>query len=168
MFHLRLSFALLALAPLAGWGQAQRSPGMLPKPDFSGRWRMLKEQSDFHGFHEPDIVVRVVDDHDPAMNVHTIQTTGEKTTTSDVTYFTDGSVTKNVVNGRDAESKCYWDGEVLVVRTSMKTAKGENELIADRWELSEDKQTLTITSHVDTDKGEVDMKMVCGREKVGG
>lgn len=168
MLYLRLSFALLVLAPLAGWGQAQRTPGMLPKPDFSGRWRMLKEQSDFHGFHQPDIVVRVVDDHDPAMNVHTIQTTGEKTTTSDVTYFTDGSVTKNVVNGREAESKCYWDGEVLVVRTSMKTAKGENELIADRWELSEDKQTLTITSHVDTDKGEVDMKMVCGREKVDG
>ena len=128
---------------------------------------MLKEQSEFHGFRSPDIVVRIVDDHDPAMNVHTIQTAAEKTTTSDVTYFTDGSITKNVINGRDAESKCFWDGPVLVVRTTMKTSKGDDELISDRWELSEDKQILTISSHVETEKGEVDMKMVCAREKTG-
>jgi len=126
---------------------------------------MVKEQSDFGKFHVPDIVVRVIDDHDPTLNVHTVQTVGDKTTTSDVSYFTDGSVTKNVINGRDAESKTFWDGDVLVVRTSMKTSKGENELIEDRWELSEDKETLTTTSHVDTDKGGADMKMVCAREK---
>ncbi len=125
---------------------------------------MLKDQSDFHGFREPDMIIRVVDDHDPAMNVHTIQTAGEKTTTSDLTYFTDGSITKNTVNGRDAESKCYWDGPVLVVRTSLKTATGEDELVTDRWELSPDKQTLTISSHIDTDKGGVDMKLVMARE----
>ena len=82
---------------------------------------MLKEQSEFHGFQMPDIIVRVVDYHDPTMNVHTIQTSGQRTSIADLTYFTDGSITKNVINGRDAESKCYWDGNVLVVRTSMKT-----------------------------------------------
>jgi hypothetical protein len=158
----------LALVPTFAWGQAQRTPGDLPKTDFSGRWRMVKDQSDFHGFTMPDIVVRVIDDHDPAMNVHTIQTSGEKTTTTDITYFTDGSINKNVVNGRDAESKCYWDGAVLVVRTTMKNAKGDDQLISDRWELSEDKQTLTISSHVETDKGAMDMKMVCAREKLPG
>jgi hypothetical protein len=154
---------LLAFAWCAP-AQAPRTPGALPNQDFSGRWRMVKEQSDFHGFQAPDIVVRIVDDHDPTMNVRTIQTSGQKTTTSDVTYFTDGSVTKNVINGRDAESKCYWDGKVLVVRTSMKTSKGDDELVSDRWQLSEDKQTLTIDSHVETDKGSVDMKMVCARQ----
>jgi hypothetical protein len=72
-----------------------------------------------------------------------------------------------VVNGRDAQSKCYWDGNVLVVRTEMKNSKGLDELITDRWELSSDKQTLTISSHVETEKGSVDMKMVCAREKLG-
>ncbi len=101
----------------------------------------------------PDIVIRNVDQHGPTLNVHTIQTNGEKTTTNDVTYFTDGSITNNVINGRDAQSKCYWDGAVLVVRTSMKNAKGLDELITDRWELSDDKQELTISSHVETEKG---------------
>jgi hypothetical protein len=167
MFHLRRYRLFLAFVPLLCWGQAQRTPGALPKTDFSGRWRMMKNLSEFRGFQMPDIVVRIVDDHDPAMNIHTVQTTGQNTTTSDITYFTDGSITKNVVNGRDAQSKCYWDGNVLVVRTEMKNSKGLDELITDRWELSSDKQTLTISSHVETEKGSVDMKMVCAREKLG-
>ncbi len=167
MFHLRLCSAVLLLAPLMSWGQVPRTPGALPKPDFSGRWRMAKELSEFHGFQMPNIVVRIVEDHDPAMNVHTIQTTGQNTSTTDLTYFTDGSITKNVINGRDAESKCYWDGNVLVVRTEMKNSKGMGELITDRWQLSDDGQLLTIASHVETDKGGVDMKLVSKREKIG-
>ncbi len=167
MFYPRLLAIMLALTASLVSAQAPRTPGALPKPDFSGRWRMMKEQSDFHGFKQPDILVRIVDDHDPAINVHTIQTVGEKTTTADITYFTDGSITKNVINGRDAESKCFWDGNILVVRTTMKTSGGDDELVSDRWELSDDKQTLIISSHVDTDKGGVDMKLVCAREKVG-
>jgi hypothetical protein len=158
---------LLAIGsiPFLASAQAPRTPGALPKTDFSGRWRMLKDQSDFHGFQHPDIIVRIVDDHDPTMNVRTIQTSGQKTTSSDITYFTDGSITKNTVNGREAESKCYWDGAVLVVRTSMKTSAGEDELVTDRWGLSEDKQVLTINSHIDTEKGGVDMKLVCARQQ---
>ncbi len=167
MLHLRRSLLLAFLAAPLLPAQAQRTPGALPKPDFTGRWRMMKDLSDFHGFQMPDIVVRIVDDHDPTLNVHTVQTVGQNTTTADITYFTDGSVTKNVVNGREAESKCFWDGLVLVVRTSMKNSKGEAELVSDRWEFSEDKQTLTISSHIDTDKGSVDMKLVSSREKVG-
>src|SRR5579883_1707219 len=160
----RRHFALLLLSAAMAMAQAPRTPGALPRTDYSGRWRMVKDQSDFHNFQRPDMIIRVIDHHDPVMNVHTIQTTGQKTTTSDITYFTDGSITKNVINGRDAESKCYWDGPVLVVRTSMKTASGEDELVTDRWELSPDKQTLTISSHIDTDKGGVDMKLVMARE----
>lgn len=128
---------------------------------------MVKSQSDFAGFHIPDIVVRVVDQQGVTMNVHTVQTSGEKTTTADVSYFTDGNVSKNVINGREAESKAFWDDPALVVRTRMKNAKGDNELIVDRWEVSSDHQTLTINSHVTTPNGEVDMKMVCERDNIG-
>lgn len=167
MLSLRTCFLTLALVPLLAWGQAPPpTPGSLPKPDFSGRWKMSKGKSNFGSFHMPDIVVRIIEDHGPAMNVHTVQTAGEKTSVADVTYFTDGSVTKNVINGRDAESKSYWDGNALVVRTSMRNAKGLQEQIVDRWELSEDKQTLTTSSHIETDAGQADMKMVCDRQKV--
>ncbi len=134
------------------------------KTDFSGRWRMLKSKSDFAGFTVPDIITRVVDEHGAIMNVHTVQTQGEKTSISDVSYSVDGAPTQNVVNGRDAESKTFWDGPVLVVRTTMKTSKGDSELIEDRWALSDDKQTLTTSSHIETEKGGVEMTLVCTRQ----
>lgn len=139
----------------------------IEKTDFSGRWRMVKSKSEFAGFKTPDIVTRLVEQHGFIMNVHTVQTLGEKTSISDVSYSIDGTPTQNVVNGRDAESKTFWDGPVLVVRTTMKTSKGDPEVIEDRWALSDDKQTLTTSSHVETDKGGVDMTLVCARQTTG-
>jgi hypothetical protein len=135
--------------------------------NFSGRWRMNKEKSDFAKFKVPDMIVRVIDHHDPTMNVHTVQTNAGKTSSSDVSYFTDGSVSTNVINGRDATSKSYWDGAALVVRTDMKTAKGEDEQIEDRYELSDGGAILTTTSHVVTSKGDVTMTLVSDKEKAG-
>jgi hypothetical protein len=126
---------------------------------------MDKEKSDFGSFNMPDILVRVIDQHDPTMNVHTVQTNGQKTSTVDATYMTDGSAANNVINSRDATSKAFWDGNALVIRTNMKTAKNEDEEIEDRYELSDDGQTLTMTSHVTTEKGEATLKMVCSKEK---
>jgi hypothetical protein len=160
-------FGVIFGLAVSGLVAAQETPAASPHTNFSGRWRMDKDQSDFAKFKMPDIVVRVVDQHDPTMNIHTVQTTGTKTSVSDVSYFTDGSITKNVINGRDAESKTFWDGPTLVARTNMKDSKGEAELILDRWDLSGDGNTLTITSHIETPRGEVNMKLVCAREKTG-
>jgi len=134
------------------------------KPDFSGRWRMIKAKSEFRGFKTPDIIVRTVDHHDPTLNLHTVQTTGSQTSISDISYFTDGATANNVINGRNAQSRAYWDGAALVVHTDMKNSKGEIEQIDDRWELSEDGQTLTTKSHIVTEKGEADLTLVCSKE----
>jgi hypothetical protein len=133
--------------------------------DFSGRWRMVKDKSDFGHAQMPDIVVRVIEQHGVAMNVHTVQTTGTKTSIADVTYLTDGSESKNVINGHDALSKTFWDGPALMIRTTLNLSNGDEELVEDRWELSDDRQTLTITSHVSTPKGGTHLKLVCVREQ---
>ncbi len=129
---------------------------------------MVKDKSDFSKFRMPDIVVRVIEQRGVTMNVHTIQTTGERTSTVDAVYAIDGSQSKNVINGRDAVSRTFWDGKTLVINTDMKTAKNEDEQIQDRYELADDGQTLTMSSHVVTEKGEVTMTMVCAKEKVNG
>ncbi len=127
---------------------------------------MVKAQSDFGGFTTPDLVVRVIDQHDPTMNIHTVQTSGQKTTTNDIVYMTDGSSASNVINGKDATSKAFWDGPALMIRTNMKDSKNENVMMEDRYELSDDAQTLTTTSHIVTETGEVNMKLVCTKEKL--
>jgi hypothetical protein len=152
---------LSSLAPSL-CGQAADTPPV--HPNFSGRWRMDKEKSKFNGFTVPDAVIRVVDHHDPLINLHTIQTTGQKTSMTDVTYFTDNSVTTNTIRGRDAQCRAYWDGSALVVRTKMIMKNGEHEVIEDRWELSADGKTLTTGSHIVTESGEADLTLVCVRE----
>ena len=149
---------LLLFFCLPAWALCQT------KPNFSGRWRMVKAKSEFRGFKTPDIIVRTVDHHDPTLNLHTVQTTGPKTSISDISYFTDGATANNVINGRNAQSKSYWDGAALVIHTDMKNSKGETEQIDDRWELSEDGQTLTTKSHIVTEKGEADLTLVCSKE----
>ena len=136
--------------------------------NFSGRWRMDKAKSDFGTFNKPDIVVRVIDQHDPDMNVHLVQTTGDRTSTVDVTYKTDGTYSTNIVNGRDARTKSFWDGRDLVIRTNMRNSKNEPEVIEDRYSLSPDGQTLTTTSHVVTDKGEATLVLVSNKETPNG
>lgn len=165
---IRKTRSLLIVAVLTGalFHTAGQQPSETPaKPNFSGRWRMVKEKTDFGSFKMPDIIVRVIEHRDPTLNVHTIQTTGTKTSISDVSYTTDGSESSNVINGRPAVSKTFWDGPALMIRTTMKNSKGDDEVIEDRWEISDDRQTLTTTSHVRTANTEVDLKLVCEREK---
>jgi hypothetical protein len=129
---------------------------------------MVKEKSDFARATMPDMIIRVVDQRGTTMNVHTIQTTRTKTNTADVIYFTDGSEATNIINGHDSLSKAFWDGPALMIRTSIKLSNGEEEMVLDRWELSDDGQTLTTTSRITTTKGGTELKLVCAREKVGG
>jgi|SRR5579875_927352 len=160
MISLRQFLVLAAIAVAFSGSLCAQSA----KPNFSGRWRMERDKSDFGNFSKPDIVVQVVDHHEPTLNVHTVETQGKKTTSADVSYFTDGSISKNIINGRDAESKAFWDGPVLVIRTTEKDSKGEDVVIEDRWELSSDGQTLIRTSHITTPRGEADLKLVSEKE----
>ncbi len=133
-------------------------------PNFSGRWRMVREKSDFATVHMPDIIVQVVEQRASTMNVHTIQTSGTVTKSSDVSYVLDGSPANNIINNHDAVSKTFWDGAALNVRTTLKLSNGDDEVIEDRWELSADGNILTETSHVSTPKGGVVLKLVCEKE----
>lgn len=161
------SLAVVLGGPALTFAQAA-PPAAEAKPNFSGRWRMDKEKSNFATFHAPDIVVQVVDERGPTMNVHTVETRGKQTSTADVSYFTDGTASNNVINGRQAESKAFWDGKALNIRTTEKDSKGDDVVIEDRWELSDDGQTLTRTSHIVTAKGSVDMTLISQKEKIGG
>lgn len=164
-----LRFTVWMMAGMVFWPTLTmaQAPETSAKPNFSGRWRMDKNKSNFGNFQIPDIVVQVVEHRDPTLNVHTVETRGKQTTTADVSYFTDGTPSSNVINGRQAESKAYWDGKALNIRTTEKTSKGQDVVIEDRWELSDDGETLTRTSHIITDKGSVDMTLISLKEKTG-
>ena len=152
----------MALAAPAVRAQTDTAPA---HPNFSGRWRMVKDKSEFPHATQPDMIIRVIDQRGSTLNIHTIQTTGTVTKTADVSYFLDGSTSTNTLNNHEATSKTFWDGPALNIRTTLKITNGEDELVEDRYELSEDGNTLTTTSHVSTPKGGTILKLVCEKEK---
>lgn len=157
-----LLLVLTFCTALAAFAQTSATPA---HPNFSGRWRMVKDKSDFPHATMPDMIVQVIDQRGSTMNIHTIQTTGTRTRTADVSYFLDGSPSTNMINNHEATSKTFWDGPALMVRTTLRVSNGDEELVEDRYELSNDGNTLTTTSHVSTPKGGTILKLVCEKEK---
>lgn len=133
------------------------------KTNYGGKWRMVKEKSDFGRFAAPDTMVRTVDHQDVTINVHTAETGPAGKASADVTYYTDGRESSNEVHGRESKSHCFWDGEVLVIRTLSSASNGQPVNTEQRWVLSPDRKLLTMTSHMETGLTQADFKLVCER-----
>jgi len=135
------------------------------KPNFSGEWRMDAEQSDFGKFPVPTTILRTIAQKDPDLVVDTTQRAANGEQTAHIVYRTDGVETKNHLNTGEGASHAFWDGNDLVIRTTMTNSKGVDVLMEERWSLSPDGQTLTTLSHIETSKGGADLKLVCHRVK---
>jgi hypothetical protein len=151
-----LSVLLLVAAALS-FGQTD------DKTNYSGEWRMVKDKSDFGKFTAPDTMVRTIDQKNLTINVHTTQTGPGGKASADVTYYTDGRESVNEVRGRESKSHCFWDGNVLVIRTYSKASNDTPLQTEERWALSDDGKTLTMTSHLETELTQADFKLVCER-----
>lgn len=159
----RLLLSLSALALLIpALSRADDSP---PKPNFSGQWNMVKDKSDFGHFagSTPDSVVYTIDHRKETVSVHVVQQRDKTKGVSDLVYYTDGRDSINEASGRESKSHCFWDGATLVIRTDSHTSRGEHSTAEIRWALSDDKKTLTMTSHIETDHIQDDFKMVLTR-----
>lgn len=135
------------------------------KTNFSGEWRMIKDKSDFGHFAKsvPDSIVQTIDQRKETVSVHVVQQREKAKNISDLIYYTDGRNSINEANGRESTSHCFWDGPTLVIRSESHLSNGEHSVTEIRWTLSDDKNTLTMTSHVETDHIQDDFKMVMAR-----
>jgi hypothetical protein len=120
-------------------------------------------KSDFGKFPMPTTILRVVDQKDPDLTIDTTQRASNGEQTSHVHYRTDGVETTNQLKSGTGASHAFWDGDTLVIRTTMKTRNDINVEMEERWELSSDAKTMTTTSHIVTSKGSTDLKLVCTR-----
>jgi hypothetical protein len=156
----RLSFLLLLSAVFSSaFGQ---TPG---KPNFTGEWQMDSARSDFGKFPVPTAILRKIVQNGPDLTIDTTQRASSGEQTARVHYRTDGGETTNRLASGPAASHAFWDGETLVIRTTMKGKGDIDVLMEERRELSADGKTLTTTSHIETSKGSTDLKLVCEKVK---
>ena len=149
----------LAVLPLAlGLIQAQA------KTDFSGTWKIDMSKSDFGPLPAPDSITEKIDHADPSLKANVATTGGmQGDATYDVVYTTDGKECVNHVGENEFKSTLNWDGDELVVETKGKF--GDTDFTSkDRWALSADGKTLTVTRHISSAMGEADMKEVFAKQ----
>ncbi|MBS1830336.1 MAG: hypothetical protein JST93_33850 [Acidobacteria bacterium] len=112
------------------------------RPDFSGEWKIDPEASKTAPLPAPRTQTLTVVHRDPEMSVAQRTATGLP---RDYKYKTDGAKTENLSpHGVKLESKAEWSGGQLIIRTGM-SASGLAARMEERWSLSGDKKTLTVT-----------------------
>ena len=130
------------------------------KTDFSGTWKINAAKSDFGPMPPPDSMTEKITHQDPDLKANVATTGGAMgDMTYDVSYSTDGKETTNTVAGNDFKSTAKWEGDDLVIDTKGKFNDTEFSS-QDRWALSSDGKTITVTRHVSSAMGDADMKLV--------
>jgi hypothetical protein len=133
------------------------------KPNFTGKWEMDAAKSDFGKFPVPTTIVRVIAENGPDLTIDTTQRGVNGEQTARVHYRLDGGETTNQLSSGNGTSHAFWDGETLVIRTTLKSKNDVDVLMEERWAMSADSKTLVTTSHIATSKGSTDLKLVCNR-----
>jgi len=144
---------------IGGFGLVQASA----KTDFSGTWKLDTAKSDFGQLPAPDSITLKIVHQDPSLKVNLNQTGGMGDINADLTYTTDGTESVNHVGQGEARTTMKWDGDDLVLDTKGKF--GDNDYTSkDRWNVSSDGKTLTITRHLASSMGETDVKEVLAKQ----
>jgi hypothetical protein len=133
-------------------------------PDFSGRWNMNLEKSDFGGMERPSSGAYVI--RHSGANLALDYTQDGKTTHLD--FMTDGQerVTESN-NDADILTRVFWAGPVLTFESRQKARPAhQTEAIrwTSRWQLSPDKKQFAIQKHFVTPGGELDQKLIFDRQ----
>lgn len=147
------SLAILAVAALPA----------LAKPNFSGDWKMNPSKSDFGPMPAPSSMTEKIAHEDPNLTVAVKQATDQGDFEANLKYTTDGKECSNEVRGNPVKSTAKWDGDTLLIDSKAKF--GDNDMtINDKWNLSEDGKTLTVSRHIVSPMGEGDIKMVLEKQ----
>lgn len=136
------------------------------KPNFTGEWKLNKAKSELGMMAErmPETVVVSVKHDEPSLK---ISQPGMGGRVQENSLTTDG---KEVVVKRQgqmgemvAKTIAKWDGATLAINTNIDFGQG-TMVQAQKWTLSEDKQTLHIEMKSQTPMGEMEMKQVLEKQ----
>jgi hypothetical protein len=133
------------------------------KPNFSGTWKANIAKSDFGALPAPDSRTDKIVHEDPDLK-DTMTVVGQMgESTADLKYSTDGKESTNTVRGNEIKSTAKWDGDELTI-AGKGSFNGADLTLNDRWSLSADGKTLTITRHLASPAGETDQKIVLEKQ----
>jgi hypothetical protein len=151
----RRGFKLLAILVLTSLAGALAAA----PPNFSGAWKANIAKSDFGPMPAPTSASSKIDHKDPSLKLVATQVGEQGERTFEMNLSTDGAETTNQVGPLTMKCKAKWEGAALLVESKATTDNGDLT-INDRWTLSEDGKTLTVTRTFSGPQGEMTIKVV--------
>lgn len=129
------------------------------KPNFSGDWKLDTAKSDFGGFPGPSSMTQKISHEDPSLKIAAKMSTDNGDFDFESRYTTDGKESVNQFGPNSMKSTLTWEADVLLINS--KGQFGDNEVtMKDKWELSGDGTTLTVSRHFSSSQGEMDQKLI--------
>ncbi len=138
-------------------------PAAQAAPNLSGTWKLNAAKSDYGPIPPPDKMDRKITHEDPSLKMTTTQTGQQGEITTELAYTTDGKPSTNKTPRGEVTGTAKWDGDVLVIDSKRKIQDmdiSSNE----RWSVSEDGKTLTITTKLNTPQGDFEVKQVLEKQ----
>jgi hypothetical protein len=132
-------------------------------PNFSGDWKMNASKSDFGVMPAPASIVSKVTHNDPELKVANTQVSDMGEFSSEMTYTTDGKECVNKVRELDVKSIVKWEGDTLVFDSKLEF-QGSPLTMSDKWTLSADGKTLTMTRSISGPMGNADSTLVFDKQ----
>lgn len=150
-----LTMLLLAAASLPAVAQS-------PVPNLSGTWTLVAERSSFGPFPAPKSRTDVIEHAEPRLLIKRT-VVFEQPTTSDLVYAIDGKPHKNTTALGEMTSTLQWEGQTLVMVSSVSTPDGD-AYITDRFSLSPDGKTMTVARTISAGGQDVPQTMIFAKQ----
>jgi hypothetical protein len=150
-------FAILAVLAMAALPA-------LAKPNFSGDWKLNAAKSTFGQMPAPSSMTMKVTHEEPKLTTAIKQSSDMGDFDMQANYTTDGKeCTNEVYGGASMKSTLKWDGDTLAIDS--KGQFGDNEFtMSEKWDLSADGKTLTLTRTFKSAMGEGEQKLVLDKQ----
>jgi hypothetical protein len=125
-------------------------------PNFTGTWKLNLAKSDFGRTPAPESLVDKIEHKDAAITLNSTRVEQGATDAITLNLTTDGKENTNKVHGAEVKTKLKWEGAALLLDSAI-TLEGGSVSLKDKWTLSADGKTLTITRHYSGPEGEADV-----------
>ncbi len=153
-------FATLVITAALALGGPRTAPAI---PNLSGTWVLQVAQSEFGQIPGPEARTDVIDHQEPRLTIQRAVTAGGESTTANLTYLVDGQPHHNMVGPTELVSVLHWEGEVLVMISTVDSDDG-SLTFTDRYALSPDGKTLTQQRTLSVQGQELAQRLVLTRQ----
>lgn len=127
--------------------------------DFSGKWKLDMQKSDFGGMPAPIEATQVITHADPSLTVQWMWEGDWGQMDGESKYSTDGTETSNSFGQMSMQSKASWEGDNLKIH-SVADMGGSDATFDDIWELSADGSAITVNRTMSGPMGEMSQTLV--------